>query len=247
MELVSIPIIAHRTCPLHAPENSIAGIRMAEELGADGVEIDVRMTADGIPVLMHDRSPLRTTGLPGPVSMYPSSKLRDARLEGTSERVPTLEDALDALPDNLFLALEVKHASVIEVSLDLVKERGLAHKTLLWSYRESAIKHTAEHAPEIEASLLRDETDNEHVSAFLDDAASWGATGISAHWDIVDREFVGRADDRGLRVYSMTRDLRTVADKVRSGLAGIVTDHPNEVRDIMERSHARSEGLLLPA
>jgi glycerophosphoryl diester phosphodiesterase len=220
---------------------------MAEELGADGVEIDVRMTADGVPVLMHDRSPLRTAGLPGPVSMYPSATLREACLEGTSERVPTLEEALEALPDSLFLALEVKHASAIEPSLELVQERGLAHKTLLWSYRESAIKYIAEHAPEIEASLLRDETNDESVSAFLDDAASWGATGISAHWDVVDREFVGQAEDRGLRVYSMTRDLRTVADKARAGLAGIVTDHPDEVREILDGSRARTEGLLLPA
>ena len=121
---------------------------MAEELGADGVEIDVRMTADGVPVLMHDRSPLRTTGLPGPVSMYSSSVLRDARLEGTTERVPTLDEALDALPESLFLALEVKHASAIQASLKLVKEHGLEHKTLLWSYRESAVKYTVEHVPQ---------------------------------------------------------------------------------------------------
>ena len=63
---VSIAIIAHRACLLHAPENSLAGIRKAAELGADGVEIDLRRTLDGVPVLMHDRSPWRTARLPGP-------------------------------------------------------------------------------------------------------------------------------------------------------------------------------------
>jgi glycerophosphoryl diester phosphodiesterase len=220
---------------------------MAAELGADGVEVDVRMTADGVPVLMHDRSPLRTTGLPGPVSMYRLSGLRRARLEGTEEPVPTLEEALDALPESLFLALEIKHASAIEASLQLVRERGLAHRTLLWSYRESAVQHTAEHAPDVEVSLLRDELDDVGVRSFLENAQAWGANGISAHWDIISRRFVSEAGDRGLRVYSMTRELGTVAEKARAGLAGIVTDHPIEVRAILDGAGARKESLLLPA
>jgi glycerophosphoryl diester phosphodiesterase len=109
------------------------------------------------------------------------------------------------------------------------------------------VKHTAQSAPEIEVSLLRDETDDESVTEFLEHARSWGARGISAHWDVISRDFVGEAEDHGLRVYSMTRELRTVADKVQAGLAGIVTDHPSEVKKILERSGARAEGLLLPA
>ena len=57
-------IIAHRACPQHAPENSIAGIRRAAELGADGVEVDVQRTLDGVPILMHDSTLGRSAGLP---------------------------------------------------------------------------------------------------------------------------------------------------------------------------------------
>jgi len=104
-----IPIIAHRTCPRDAPENSLAGIRKAAELGADGVEIDVRRSLDGVAVLMHDWSPRRTTGLPGPVRLYPSFLLRRVRLRGPGDgHVPTLAEALDALPEGLFMAVEIK-------------------------------------------------------------------------------------------------------------------------------------------
>jgi glycerophosphoryl diester phosphodiesterase len=54
--------IAHRACPKHEPENSVAGIHSADELGADMVEIDVRGTHDLERVLMHDRSTRRTAG-----------------------------------------------------------------------------------------------------------------------------------------------------------------------------------------
>ena len=54
-------IIAHRTSPLDAPENSLEGIRRSAELGADYVEIDVRLTRDGVPVMLHDGLLLRTT------------------------------------------------------------------------------------------------------------------------------------------------------------------------------------------
>src|SRR3990172_223577 len=157
-----IPIIAHRPCPLDAPENSLAGIRKAAELGADGVEIDVRRSLDGVAMLMHDWSPRRTTGLPGPVRLYPSFLLRRVRLRGPGDgRAPTLAEALDALPEGLFMAVEIKDGSTAPSALRLIRERALEGRTLMWSYREQAVRYFAKQAPEIEAALLRDDTDPE--------------------------------------------------------------------------------------
>jgi len=229
-----IPIIAHRTCPRDAPENSLAGIRKAAELGADGVEIDVRRSLDGVAVLLHDRSPRRTTGLPGPVRLYPSFLLRRVRLRGGSERVPTLAEALDALPEGLFMAVEIKDAGAAPSALHLIRERRLEDRTLMWSYREQAVRHFAKQAPEIEAALLRDDTDPEGLRRFLQDATAFGAKAISAHWEAINHQFVAEAHDRGLKVYSWIRDAEMVAKKVSAGLDGIVTDYPREVRAILE-------------
>ncbi len=233
-----IPIIAHRTCPLDAPENSLAGIRKAAELGADGVEIDVRRALFGAPVLMHDWSPWRTTGLPGPVGLYPYFLLSHARLQQETERVPSLDEALAALPDGLFLAMELKESSVAATALRLVQRRGLEPRVLVWSSREQAIRYVKKQAPEIETALLRDETDPASLSLMLDDALRFGARAISAHWSAITRQLVGEAHDRGLRVYSMTQDLDTVAKRVACGLDGIVTDHPREVRALLEATAA---------
>ena len=232
---MTIPIIAHRTCTLDCPENSLAGIRKAAELAADGVEIDVRRTLDGKVVLMHDWSPRRTTGLPGPVAWYPSFLLRHVRLHGEgSERVPTLDQALDALPEGLILAIEIKDAGAAPSTLASIRARRLEARVLMWSYREAAVRYFARRAPEIEAALLRDDTDPEGLTRFLTDATEYGARAISVHWDAITPQFVGEAHDRNLRVFSMNRDLEMIAKRVAAGLDGIVTDHPREVRAVLE-------------
>jgi glycerophosphoryl diester phosphodiesterase len=231
-----IPIIAHRTCPLHAPENSIAGIRKAAELGADGVEIDVRPSLEGVPMLMHDWSPRRTTGLPGPIRMYPRILLQRFRLRGGGEPPPTLDEALEALPVSLFIAIEVKDAAASARCLDAVRKHRLESRTLFWSYRERAIRYFAKEVPEIETSLLRDPTDPEGLALFLSDANGCGARGISAHWAAINRQFVAEAHSRKLKVYSWIRDLDLVERKAAVGLDGIVTNEPKEVRDILARS-----------
>jgi glycerophosphoryl diester phosphodiesterase len=228
-----IPVIAHRTCPLDAPENSLAGIRKAGEFLADGVEVDVRRSLGGVPILLHDRTPWRTAHLPGPVRLYPFAVLRRLRLQGTEERLPSLADAFDTLPGGLFMAVEIKDASASSATLRLIRERRLEGRVLLWSYRERAVRFFAERAPEIETSLLRDDTDPEGLARFLSDAAAWGARGISAHHAAINPPFVAAAHERGLKVYSMIGDLGSVAKKVASRLDGIVTDQPREVRAIV--------------
>jgi glycerophosphoryl diester phosphodiesterase len=231
-----IPIIAHRTCPLDAPENSLAGIRKAAELGADAVEIDVRRTLGGVPVLMHDWSPRRTAGLPGPVHWYPMWLLRMRGLQGTSERAPTFAQALDALPGGMQMAVEIKDAPAARRVLRIIMERNMSDRVLMWSYREAAVRLFTQEAPEIETSLLRDDIDPEGLARLLADATAWRARGISAHWKAINPPFVAEAHQRGLKVYSWIRDLESVAKKVSSGMDGIVTNQPREVRSILQGS-----------
>ena len=89
-------VIAHRTCALDAPENSLEGIRRSGELGAGAVELDVRLTRDRVPILMHDPTPHRTAG--GRLAVRCTSSVRLQRLRlANGEPVPTLAGALAAL------------------------------------------------------------------------------------------------------------------------------------------------------
>ena len=104
-----IKVIGHRGAVHAEPENSLAGLRKAIALGADGAEFDVRCTRDGTPVLMHDLTLDRTTSGNGPVS-----RLTFAELEGMTlangERIQSVGDALDALADAREIHVDVKDA-----------------------------------------------------------------------------------------------------------------------------------------
>ncbi len=97
------PVMGHRGAAAHAPENTLASIRRAAELGASWVEFDVMLSGDGVPVLFHDDALERVTGEPGLTAETPASRL--AQLDaGTwfapefrGERVPTLRQALRLL------------------------------------------------------------------------------------------------------------------------------------------------------
>jgi glycerophosphoryl diester phosphodiesterase len=225
-------IIAHRTSPRDAPENSLEGIRRSAELGADFVEIDVRLTRDGVPVMLHDALLLRTTGRPWLVSWATARGLRRAKLRRSGERVPTFAEAVEALPDGVGLAIDTKAPDAADAVVAELRRQGRLHRTLLWAQSERAVRRYVElagrDAPEV--ALLRDAFTPEEIDRFLDDAVSFGATAISAHQDTVDEAFIERAHGRGLKVHCWFQDLATQARLATLPLDGIVTDWPEDAR-----------------
>lgn len=216
--------------PRDAPENSLAGIRQAADAGADVVEVDVRRTADGVPVLLHDPLLRRTTGLFWPVRRAPWQAVRRLRLQGTGERLPSLAAALAALPEGLSMALDIKDRGAAPAAVDAVRRTARESRVLLWSQHEEAVRWCARHAPEMECSLLRDAMDDAAEERFLRDARHFGAAGVSAHWDRVTPAFVERAYAAGIRVYSWCQERDRHAEKRGLPLAGVVTDWPREAR-----------------
>jgi glycerophosphoryl diester phosphodiesterase len=159
--------------------------------------------------------------------------LRRLRLQGSGDRVPSLRQALDALPDGLQMAVEIKDWRASYHSLRLIRSKGLEGRVLMWSYKEQAVRHFAKQAPMIESALLRDDTDPEGLRKYLKDAVDFGARAISAHYEAINPPFVAEAHSRGLKVYSWIRDLDTVQKKAGCGIDGIVTDYPAQVRAIL--------------
>jgi glycerophosphoryl diester phosphodiesterase len=227
-------LIAHRTCPRHEAENSIAGIRLADELGADMVEIDTRGTRDLQRILMHDRSTRRTAGGLWIVSRTSLSRIRALRLKAAREREvasppPLLREALAAVGTRMGVAVEVKDARIVSGTLADIREAGIADRTLLWSYSEPIVKWLVRHAPQIEVSLLRDTRTGKQHRRFLRDAEALGARGVSVCWQAVDRAFAAEARTRGLSLYSMS-DVPAPDLQTARLLEGLITDWPTQAR-----------------
>ena len=110
-------VFGHRGASALAPENTLAAFRLALEQGADGVELDVVLSADGVPVVIHDETLDRTTTGRGPVSRLTLAELKQlnagypARFgsQFPAERMPTLAEVFEACGDQTIINIELKH------------------------------------------------------------------------------------------------------------------------------------------
>jgi len=111
---IGIETIAHRGASLVAPENTLAAFQQAIDLGFDYVELDVRLTADGVPVVFHDSTLERTTGVEGNLHEWNYAKLRELDVgswfspEFADQRIPTLDETLQLLRGKVCVMWDTK-------------------------------------------------------------------------------------------------------------------------------------------
>ncbi|WP_440769037.1 glycerophosphodiester phosphodiesterase [Natronorubrum sp. DTA28] len=114
-------LIAHRGFAATSPENTIAAIRSAAEY-ADAVEFDVRRCGSGELVVIHDDTIDRVTGSTGTVADTALEELKAHTVLGSGERVPTLEEMLEALPPNVEVNLEMKATGIAADVLEAIED-----------------------------------------------------------------------------------------------------------------------------
>ena len=139
-------IFAHRGLPVKFAENSLEGFRYAAKHGAEGVEFDVHMTKDKVPVVMHDEEIDRTTDGSGYIKDYTLNEIRKFHLKN-GEPVPMLRALFEILQDkDLYINLEFKtnkiHDKGIEaIVLALVKEYRFVHPIIFSSFNYQTLKN----------------------------------------------------------------------------------------------------------
>ena len=163
-------IIGHRGGGTLAPENTLAGIRKAAELGLGGVEFDVMLSADKIPVLIHDETLERTTDGRGSIAATTYAELVGLDAGAwfgpayRGERIPTLEQAAKTCIElGLWANVEIKPAGGFERETASVVTRfiaewwaGAPHKPLLSSFRGACLEVAQASAPAFERGYLTD-------------------------------------------------------------------------------------------
>jgi glycerophosphoryl diester phosphodiesterase len=151
-------VVAHRGASLEHPENTIEAFEAAIDLGADAVEFDVRMTADGHAVVMHDPDVSRTTDGTGLVS---EMTLEEMRKLG----VPTLEEALRCLSGRAAADIEVKNLpgepgftpdreAAVETTLEALDAIGFTGQVIVSSFNPASIAHSRALRPDVPTGLL---------------------------------------------------------------------------------------------
>lgn len=160
------PCIAHRGWSGKAPENTLAAIELAlRDPQVDGIEVDVQLTKDGVPVIIHDFTLERTTNGTGKVGEHLHSEL--AKLDAGSwfssefagETIPTLEQLLITGKGKKYLNLELKKTTNLypqleEVVIELVRKHRMQDQVLVTSFDHFSIQKVKTLAPELKAGPI---------------------------------------------------------------------------------------------
>ena len=199
-------LIAHRTTMGLRPENTIVGIEAAVAAGVDGVEIDVRATRDGVPVLMHDASLARTTGDARDVEAVTLDELRALRVldphgDVGPQPIPTFAEALAAAAAT-HLVIEVKQDGIEDLVASAVRDADALGRCSLCAFDASVCAAAAAAMPGMPVSLLA--APNRERAEVLAQAADLGLAGVSLHFSMVDAGFVADAHSSGLTVATWT-------------------------------------------
>jgi glycerophosphoryl diester phosphodiesterase len=184
-------VIAHRGFSAEAPENTLVAVRAAIAAGADMVEVDVTLTADGEVVVIHDDTLDRTTDGSGPVADHTLEQL--LRLDAGSwfarrfrgERIPTLAQVLDEVRGRILINVEIKpeavgeevEGGIAERVVKLIEERDMRNQVIVSSFEPRALQQIDEIDPEIATASLY----NEELHRDMDPLAIVGAVGDAGH------------------------------------------------------------------
>jgi glycerophosphoryl diester phosphodiesterase len=147
------PVIGHRGNCAHAPENTIESFAQAVGAGADAIELDVRLSADGVPVVFHDPHVRRTTNGTGSVAQMTFDELRvldaGARFtadkgktypyRGLGHRIPSLDEVLEAFPSTPVL-IEIKTVDAAVATRHVIENRQAENRVLVDSLEGAALR-----------------------------------------------------------------------------------------------------------
>jgi glycerophosphoryl diester phosphodiesterase len=245
LELGRRLVIAHRGASAEHPENTLESFRVALEQGAHALELDVRATADGEAVVIHDATLDRTTDLSGLVRERRLAELRradagarfaperDGPWRASGVRVPTLAEVLAAFPD-VSILIEVKEPAVAEPARRAILEAGAASRVVLASADHAALERFRE-PPFLRGASGADIARLYFPTMLGVPPASLDAVAYSVplRWrglTIPTRRVVAAARRAGRPVHVWTvDDPFTAVDLWRRGVAGIVTNRPGRI------------------
>lgn len=230
-------IIAHRGYSGAFPENTLIALREAIKLGIDGIEVDARITSDGAVVLMHDETVDRTTNGTGKVrelTLAQIGALDAGSWKGSDfvgEAVPTLLEALNQLPDDMVMYVEIKPADAAREVVDVILKSGASERVVICSFHASVIKEVSRLYPKLPKVLISGSCkDMNEFKRLIETALECGANGLSIHYGSVSAQFVRYAHQRSIGVIAWTvNDLKILSEMLAFGVDAIVTDYPDVV------------------
>ncbi|MFX4291360.1 glycerophosphodiester phosphodiesterase [Streptomyces bohaiensis] len=221
--------IAHRGDPFHHPENTLPSFRSALDAGADAVELDVRLTRDGVPVVLHDAGLKRVWGHDCP--------LRELTLAEVTElcggSVPTLRQALaSTFPKLTLVDLPEPDGRLAREVVATVREDGSMGR-VRYCGDPAALRAVREHDSAADIALTWKLPTPIRRSLLADIAPTW----LNLRFGLIDRRLVERAHERGYLVGAWTADTRrTMRRLIGLGVDAVTSNRVAVLREEIDRT-----------
>jgi glycerophosphoryl diester phosphodiesterase len=246
-------VIAHRGFSGVAPENTLAAIRKAIDVGADMAEIDVLLSRDGHVVVLHDETVDRTTDGKGPVAALDLEEIRklDAgswfAKEFAGEKLPTLAEVLDLVRGRILLNVEIKteavtpeiEGGIADRVLRLIAEREMGDQVMLSSFDPEALRQARQLDASIRTASLYDK-DLQRGRSPLEIMSAVGSNGFNLSARQLSAEILRacHAQGRPVAVYTVD-DKAKMKRLIARGVDAIFTNRPDRMLELLA-----ADGLL---
>ena len=226
--------VGHRGASYLAPENTLASIKLAWELGADGAECDVMLTADHKVILFHDKNTKKLTGENFTIKEASWEQLKTLvvipretnRPEYTHESIPLLEDVLSTIPGDRMLVIEIKTGPEILPHLQkVIAQHWKSGQISFIAFDFETIKQAKALYPEVPCYYLS--SFKSGINKHLDACVESSLDGVDLRHNIIDRELVERCHALKLDVWCWTVNDTETAQKMKEfGVSAVTTDRP---------------------
>ena len=212
--------IGHRGAKGHVAENTLASFQKAIELGVDMIELDVYLSKDNVPVVIHDKTIDRTTSSSGFVSDFDAIALQELG-------IPTLEDVFQLVNHHCAINIEIKAFEAVEWVLKLIDSNLFnKEKVVISSFDWNALQEVRFHDDTIRIGVLT-QTDITLALAF---AKFIKAYSIHPYYHLLTKENVAQMQSKNFKVYSWTINEPEDIIFVKSlNVDGIITDFPDRI------------------
>lgn len=235
-------LIAHRGASTVAPENTIPAVEAAWDLGADAVEVDVRISGDDRLVVIHDRNTARTTGahLKVAKSSYEKLKTLDAGSwfdpSFSSARIPLLDEVLDHVPPDKQLLIEFKSGrGSISLLKEVLKQREVIPPFAIISFDRQVVAEAKKELPEIPSYWIL--SNASPIAPNIRKAKEVELNGLNVkHGNFSSGKRVDKVREEGLHLLSWTvNDPERARELKEMGVQGIITDEVKAVKVALEK------------
>lgn len=237
-------IFAHRGASAYEPDNTMEAFDLAHKMGADGIELDVRLTSDGQVVIFHDNTLDRVTNMRGTIPEYTLAELKAMDVgygffggQRKGYKIATLDEVYDLIaPLDMIVNVEIKEKTpeIIKVCADIAKRHKMEEKIIYSCFNHYQIRRVKEEIPNAFIAPL-------HAFNLLDPwdyCLKIGAKATHPDKDVIKKvpDFVKNCHDKGIRVHVWTadapEDIQLLLDR---GVDVIMTNYPDVGVDLRNK------------